>query len=294
MPSCLLRVCAVVFLFPLAAGAVTPDELRQLSNAAEREQARKAGQLDSDNILGAIPQKRKQAPVPKPRVKRKPTVTKYGTPPKHDAGKTAAPAGTGRRSASSIPSYKAVSSGKGGFSVDAITPGTQFGISLGAWFKASLSRTVTSADPGLVELSVTEPVEGRRKNMPVGTLLFGRKSLSSNNRLVISLVRGITPDGKEFNVRASVYDSFRYAGLAGAVQVDEDKVVGRAASKGLMAFGSGLLKGAAGSNPIGKAASAGADSAMQDGQRASDIANTGAITVTVTPQTLLVRVDDSF
>ncbi len=83
-----------------------------------------------------------------------------------------------------------------------------FGIVIGTWF------SVTNADNGQVEVIIDEDVSGKTKTLPAGTTLFGQKAFNQvSQRLDLSLSNGITPDGFEFDLSATVYDSTKVSGL---------------------------------------------------------------------------------
>lgn len=180
---------------------------------------------------------------------------------------------------------------------DAVLPDNKryFGIRRGTWIKAELRRDVNNAEPGDVELYLIQEVHGKRRTLPVDTQLFADKGFNSaTQRLDLITTYAITPSGREFVLKARIYDTFKVSGLNGIIDADDSKIATRGASTSLAALGSGILGEVGGSNLIGQSLSKGGQSMINDQQRASDIETQRQITIFVAPQPLLLRVEETF
>jgi len=169
-----------------------------------------------------------------------------------------------------------------------------FGITLGTWFQASIQRRITNADNGQVEVTLDEDVPGRTQTLPAGTVLFGQKSFNPvSQRLDISLANGITPEGHEFALVATVYDRTKVSGLAGSVQRQRDAEMTSAAAKGALTAAQALLS----TTLDTAAAGAIADGVGQVGDELLDnerrYIREPAVLIQVSPQPVLVRVNQT-
>ena len=107
----------------------------------------------------------------------------------------------------------------------------KFGISIGTWMTASLTRPVTSADSGQIEFVLNEDVPGRYRDLPAGTIFFANKSLNMGNRKLESMtISALLPSGEEINVQARIYSLDQTAGLSGTLVRDREGEFGNIAS----------------------------------------------------------------
>ena len=175
--------------------------------------------------------------------------------------------------------------------------GPVFGIRLGTEFRAKLIRTTTNVEPTLAEFIVVDDVYGDFKMLHGNSQLFARKKLStSSNRLYLNCIKGITPEGVEFEIFATVTDisTNKLAGLTGAITTD-NKMMKRSVATGAFAAGSEILKTAPGVSVLGQAATTAASSALSEKQSETD-ANLGdaQFVIYVNPQEVFIRVDKTF
>ena len=170
-----------------------------------------------------------------------------------------------------------------------------FGIVIGTWFKAHIERRVTNADNGQVEVIVDEDVPGKTKTLPAGSTLFGQKAFNQvSQRLDLSLSNGITPDGFEFDLSATVYDSTKVSGLSGSVVRQRGKEIRSVASRGALTSAKALM-----SATIDNAAAG----ALVDGvgQVGDELLNNERrfireprALIQVAPQAVLIRINQTF
>ena len=170
-----------------------------------------------------------------------------------------------------------------------------FGITLGTWFRAHIERRITNADNGQVEVTLDEDVPGKTKTLPAGTVLFGQKAFNQvSQRLDISLSNGIMPEGIEFDLVATVYDSTRVSGLSGSVVRQRGTEVKSAASKGALASAKALMT----ATIDNAAAGALADGVGQAGDELLNnerrFVREPRYLIQVSPQPVLVRVNQTF
>ena len=170
-----------------------------------------------------------------------------------------------------------------------------FGITIGTWFRAHIERRITNADNGQVEVTLDEDVPGKTRTLPAGTVLFGQKSFNQvSQRLDISLSNGIMPEGVEFDLVATVYDSTRVSGLSGSVVRQRGTEVKSAASKGALASAKALMTATIDNT----AAGALADGVGQVGDELLNnerrFVREPRYLIQVSPQPVLVRVNQTF
>ncbi len=98
-----------------------------------------------------------------------------------------------------------------------------FGIDIGKWIKGKIKRQLTNADPGLIEIIVTEAVKGRVRTVPAGSILFAQKYYNQGTlKLDLIVQRGLLPDGEEFPIKGLIYNTQFHAGLVGQVIKNKD------------------------------------------------------------------------
>lgn len=288
----------LLWFVTLSTQAITPEELRALTNDAEQQQRARDGRLKSDELSKLVPQ-------PKQQEERAATApanarsTKYDTPapssPRDGAFSSAPEA---RRALTSVggkaPASTLGTSGGAIFS-DAVVVDNKriFGVRLGTWMEARINRDTTSAEPGLVELTVTSDVVGDKKTLPSGTLLFAQKQLNSaTKRMELKVQKGITPKGLEFQMNGQIYDTLRVSGLQGIISGDTDASIKRGASKGALAAVSAAARSIPG--PLSQAGGAAVDSVANDAGRVIDETTEQRLTIYVASQPVLIRVEDTF
>ena len=96
-----------------------------------------------------------------------------------------------------------------------------FGIPFGRWFKARLTREVTNADNGQIELILDETVVGKKRDLITGTVFFANKNYNfTTGRMDLTINRAITPEDKKIRIAAVVYDENKISGLSGTLVRD--------------------------------------------------------------------------
>lgn len=180
---------------------------------------------------------------------------------------------------------------------DAVEPDEKrhYGILRGTWIKAELRRNINNAEPGDVELYISQEVHGDKKSLPVDTQLFAAKALNSaTQRLDMLTTYAITPGGREFELKARIYDTLKVSGLMGIIDADESKIAERGTTQGLAALGSSVLGEVGGQSIIGRGLAKGGQSIISDSERASQLDTRQQITIFVAPQPILLRIEETF
>ena len=170
-----------------------------------------------------------------------------------------------------------------------------FGILLGTWARAHITRSVSNADNGPVEVTLDEDMNGQKRLLPAGTTLFGQKGFNpTSQRLDVTLTHGVTPDGQEFALSATVYDERKVSGLAGSVVRQRSDEIRSAASNGALASARTLmattLDGAAGGAVADGIAQAG-DELLSNEQQ---FMRRPRAFIQVSPQPVFIRIDRTF
>lgn len=284
--------------------AVTADDLRSLSNDNDRDLRASQGRAKASNLDTLIDPNGNSVDKAKQKGK---TAPKSFTKKKKNVSATAAKATAGAAMKSSSNGDKLKEQvqvetplppvpGQQTMVSDAIKPSNAFGIRLGTWMEGSINRNTSNAEPGLVEITLTAEVIGDKKSLKPGTMLFAQKQFNSaTKRLEMKVEKGITPDGHEFQLNGLVFDTQKVSGLSGIVDMNNAESVSRGASKGLIAAAGAAAKVAGGSSPvIGNAASATADSILNDQSNVVEQNTAQQLTIYVNPQPLLIRVDQTF
>jgi hypothetical protein len=159
---------------------------------------------------------------------------------------------------------------------------------------AALSRSTSSAEPGTVELTLSADVDGDKRTLPAGTVLFAAKNLnSSTKRMELLITHGITPSGQEFKMRGIVFDPQKISGLPGIFVVDDKNIVKHGTQKGLTAAVGAVAKTFNG-NPLAAAGGAATESVMSDTGTAMEYNNAPTAVIYVSPQSLIIRVEERF
>jgi len=180
---------------------------------------------------------------------------------------------------------------------DAVEPDNKkyFGIRRGTWIKAELRRDINNAEPGDVELYLSQEIYGTKHTLPVDTQLFANKGLNTaTQRLDMLTTYAITPTGREFVLKARIYDTFKVSGLVGIIDADDSKIAMSGANVSLAALGTGVLKEVGGGSVVGNALSKGGQSIINDQSNASKLETDKQITIFVAPQSILLRVEETF
>lgn len=273
----------------LPALAITPDELRAMSENQQREDYMKGNRANTGSmgalIPAAPPKSRKYSSQPDKPVSRAPAARKSTSAP--------TPAPVVNENIYIPPARENGASGQA-FVSDAVKVGSQFGIRTGAWLKGELRRNTTSAESGSVELQLTSDFSGDRRILPRGTVVFADKSLNTaTKRMELMVTHGITPDGKEFEMRGLVFDPKKTPGLVGIFVLDKTQVASKGFTKGaLAAVGAvaGNMTGSVGAT----AANAATQSIVNDTEQATGFKNDLQAVIYVAPQELLIRVESGF
>ncbi len=266
------------------ADGITPDELRNLVTQQEHDSAVHAGELNTAAPETALPAVRREASPP--------SATRST---KYDAPGAAAPVGTrGRAGVASQAQSAGVYAPRGAILSDAVTVKNVYGIHMGTWMRGELSRNVSSAEPGLVEITLTNDVTGDRRVLPAGTTFFARQELNdATKRMELFVEKGITPDGNEFAVKGIVYDLQRISGLPGIVTVNKHNLVQHGTEKGLAAAVGGIADSLASSSPLASAGATATQTMLNDTDPAVNYNATTSV-IYVSPQNLEIRVDADF
>ena len=292
-------IIALLILLPIRLYAVSADDLRSMSSDNERDRQARQGRAktsDLSPLMGSDKSSSDKADnkAPKRFTKKKKTtsttpVVSSKTSSSVDGGKTTRE----EQIQAEVPIPPVP--GQQTMVSDAIKPSTSFGIRLGTWMEGNINRNTSNAEPGLVEITLTADIIGDKKTLKTGTLLFAQKQFNaSTKRLEMMVQKGITPSGQEFKIAGLIFDTQKVSGLSGIVDMDNANSVKRGASKGLIAAAGAAAKGAAGATPFGSAASATADSVLQDQSNVVEQTTGQQLTIYVSPQPLLIRVDQTF
>lgn len=180
---------------------------------------------------------------------------------------------------------------------DAVEPDNKkyYGIRRGTWIKAELRRDINNAEPGDVELYLSQEIYGTKHTLPLDTQLFANKGLNTaTQRLDMLTTYAITPSGREFVLKARIYDTFKVSGLVGIIDADDSKIAERGVTSSLAALGTGVLNEVGGGSVVGNALSKGGQSIISDQSNASKLETQQQITIFVAPQPILLRVEETF
>lgn len=284
---------AVVFLLllPSLAMSITAEELRELAGLSANAAREKAGRINDGDLSGLLPEKPRKAPTaPAPEQPRAKPVSQKYSPAKEvsthknapsQPSKVSAGAAQGGASPASVPKAKPPSSPydyipppRGGFNAEdpiytyalQIDDSPEFGIATGTWLDAEVVRDVNNAEPGPVEIRVTSAVVGKYQTLPANAVLFASTSYNAGTRrLELTIGRGVTPSGQEFDLQAQVYDLREVSGLSGIIK--ERQVVEGGVGRGLVAAGRAVVATTARTSAVGAGLDAAAGTMLDEGDR---------------------------
>jgi len=281
---------------------VTPDELRALSGVTEREEQQRANRLKTNDPKTLLP------------VSKEPDHT---TPQSGKYGTVSTPAGNSSRSNTKtvnggvsgrptvgpsedgshyIPPPRSGASNKNAIYSDSVpVPKQRFGIRLGKLLEAALERNTSSAEPGLVELRLTADVVGDKRTLRASTLLYATKGLNGGTkRLEMQVTKGITPDGHEFSMKGLIYDAQKVSGLNGIMQIDNSQIAKHSGTNAALAAVASGVRGLARTSPLSAAATSAAETAITDTNRSTEFNTSLREVIYVSPQPVLIRVEEMF
>ena len=287
----------ILCCWPMVCSALTVDELRTLAGQAAQTQREKVGHFSHGDLRDlvnspTIPNTpkpvtrhapKKKAPITTSAVKivkvrSQPPKTLKPTPPTDDEY---------------YPPPRQVNTAMNLTTDAVVVKDKTYRIAMGTWIEGELTRGVNNLENVQVVIRTTEPIAGKRKILPTGTLFFADKVYNpGTNRLEVRIYKGVTPVGDELVMLATVYDLARHAGLTGLVQEKNVEVPGF--KKGLLAGGRQIMSDAMPDNPAGTVASTTASTVFSyRGQRIERELSTEYM-ITVSPQPVLIRVEQSF
>ena len=282
---------AALILLPIDVFGVTADELREMSADINREQQQsemRAKTSDTGALLKTDDQARSTSVdtnVPKGKIIKKSRKKNGMTSSPSNKGSTGpAPAQPGP-----VPTGEIIVS-------DAVSSDIKaYGIRIGTWMQGSISRNVSSAEPGLVEITLTADVVGDKRTLKAGTILFAQKQLNNaTKRLEMVIQKGITPNGHEFKATGFIFDTSQVSGLSGIISGDNVQSVKRGLNKGVLAAAGTAARMLSNTSIVGSAAGATSGSLTQDRDNLVEQTTEQQLTVYVSPQPVLIRVDQTF
>jgi len=171
----------------------------------------------------------------------------------------------------------------------------KFGIRIGTWMKGRLNRSTTNSDPGLVEVHITEEIQGDRRSLPAGTIVFCQKRFNrGTRRLDMEILRALLPSGEEVELTALIYDEQRTAGLRGIVVENENRSVTSGLVDGVLTAG-GKIASLGANSSAGIIIDSTINSVSGDQRQINKAKNpTIAYTIHVPAQTVLVQIQTTF
>jgi hypothetical protein len=176
------------------------------------------------------------------------------------------------------------------------TSSVEYGIRKGTWAMVETTRRVSSADHGEVELVLLEPLRGKYKDIPTGTILFASKSFNSGTRKLTIQVTNALPMDSESEIKFSAYgyDLNREAGLAGQIVRDRSAEVDSAVAQGaIAALGSAVSSvPLVGGNPVAEGVSEATDALV--GQEQMYTPNAPSAVIEVPSQKFYIQISKSF
>ena len=297
----------VLCCLPQLCGAITADELREISGIADSQHRQSAARLKSDGLANMLSTDAAQL-TPEVRLQNDKSlkVKKYETKQVINATEPAIkkPGNTSRAvdkavisksGADYVPPPRIIKNNN--IQTDlAEIDAARFGIVLGSKLQAKLVRDVSNVEPGLVELVTTQVLAGKRKSLPADSKLFALKQYNlASARLELHVVRGITPDGEEFTLSGLVFDRTGESGLAGIVSENNEVVVTRGVKRGLFDMGHSVLAALTGDDVVGQAAVSTGASVLDEKRKLFEQAvQTEQFIIRVAAQSVLIRVEDTF
>lgn len=204
-----------------------------------------------------------------------------------------------RRGVYIAPSLRSMSGGSSVNNVAAISqPESRsiiFGIRIGTEIEVELVGGASNVQNGLMKFRVTRTTVGDKRQLPLNTLLFARPSavMGSSRLFTSQTMQGITPDGKEFSLKASIRANDRQPGLSAYV-VNDGKKMYRAAEEGKAALADNLLS-LAPDGVIVDAGKAAAGQALREEQSESRAKyGSGVYVVQANPQPAVIEIEETF
>ena len=309
-----LLILLTSVLFINTANAITPAELRKITGQAEHAQHIRAKRIkanDPSSMIKGLKTTPAKQPKPannknnnnkqttrSPEAQTNPPVTsRKHTPgtnihPGQPAGNTL-PMAT-RHRAVYIPPAKPKTSKT--LTTDAVKlKQSHYGIRLGTWMLASLNRKTNSAEPGLIELTLTQDIDGDLRTLETGTQFFAKAVYNDGSkRMDLKIKKAITPDGKEIKLNGIVFDDNKVAGLSGHIpQITTQQSIESGLAKGTLAASGELINTATGNDVLGVFMTEAGDSVLED-KRDQYTQRKPRKVIFVSPQTLIIRVEASF
>jgi hypothetical protein len=294
----------VLVLISSTAYAITPDELRAMSNDKSHEESQRNNRVDTDAMETLIPE-----------TTNKPVSSKYGNASSNAINKDQSNSGKTQRhirgqriskekpqtnDADSInPDIYVPPPRQGGNTqqapvIDAVAASLNFGIRLGTWMTAKLNRDTSTAEPGTVELTISEDVIGDQRTLAAGTLVFANKTLNNTTkRMEMVVTHGITPEGREFKLNGRVFDPIKVSGLSGIYTVNDKAIAKHGLQKGIVAAIGSATQSLGAMSPIAAAGGAATQTVITDTGGVVEY-NAPSAVIYVSPQPLIIRVDEKF
>ena len=283
--------CLVMMLGVNVALAVSPDELRELSGVTDRQQQQRSNRAKSDDVKNLIP-------ANNPATVNPPTSNKYNTQGRGDAeARHSAPVENRapHNNSNYAPPARGAPAAKDVIFSDSVKATHEFGVRLGQWMEATLDRNSSSAEPGMIELRLTKDVQGHKRVLGAGTMIYASKTLNGGTkRMELMTVKGITLDGLEFAVKGQVFDIQKVSGLNGIMVFDKEQVAKNSLTSGALSAVSAIGRSVMATNPAGAALRGATETALTDTDKVTQFNNAQREVIYVSPQPLLIRVDEKF
>lgn len=298
----LIAVMSFIGSWTAPAWSVSPDELRALSGVTEREEQQRANRVktnDPKSLIpvqkypnGTTPQSSKYGPATAPAR----NSTKDNAPMENSSGTEGAAASPGGDDSRYIPPPRSASGTNNVIYSDSVPlPKQRFGIRLGKTLEAALERNTSSAEPGLVELRLTADVVGDKRTLRAGTLLYASKGLNGGTkRLELQVTKGITPDGHEFTMKGLIFDAQNVSGLNGIMQIDNSQIAKHSGTNAALAAVAAGARGLTRTSPLGAGAAGAVETAITDTNRSTEFNTALREVIYVSPQLVLIRVEEMF
>ncbi len=169
-----------------------------------------------------------------------------------------------------------------------------FGISIGSTIPIKLRRVSTNVQPGYIELVTLADIAGKKKILPANSIIFARPNVvKGSSRLYLNTIRGVTPQGLEFNINGHISDDHNTAGLSGVIKSD-GRALSRSATSGAVALGTSLI-GNLSDDAVSSAASAASNQLIREGVAESKAnLDRPAFIISSSPQNGTLTVEDTF
>ncbi|MEJ2754471.1 MAG: TrbI/VirB10 family protein, partial [Gammaproteobacteria bacterium] len=146
----------------------------------------------------------------------------------------------------------------------------RWGITLGSSIPVKLIGGASSVQQGWVRFEVLKTISGQLDALPAGTLLFGAPSAhQGSDRLHIHVIKGITPEGEEFELNGWIRAQDGLDGLLGQV-VSDGQVLNRSLSAVAQAAGQAALENISPPGVTISALKSGARTAQDEQSQASE------------------------